>query len=673
MSKTAHPEHKNTKDVLVVVADSRVESEELGRLRSLAEGGARIVAWQHTLIAQDRFPSPDVEAFLKSQGIPAVSLSNALGYDADIEVDERVIAWFKELGRAPLGPGVSFRDLYRYQGMSLWWWAELWLYHDTPLRIVVRDIEALKYLLEKERPRRLVLVAPVRRLAEAATRLAGEVEVRGEAVPLPSIHLKTSIRFWTGLLKMLGSGLKAVINPTPREPWQGCPRFFFLSHASMWRRRRIEDTGTERFVDIYFDELPQKLVSDGDGVKMVAVGPRVPFRERRAGDVLKDAVEIGGDREGRFVPIRNYFSLGLSLRLAADACLCWRMWRDFRLRPGLEEASSHCGVRLDKEALSAFRESFLFQLPWVIRSFHELTSALRVEKPDLLVLYAEYTALGRTAVAAASAAGVPSFALQHGILYPRLYANEHEQDEVTPAADGCDGVPLPTCTAVFGSLARELLTRRGHYPPERIVITGSPKFDALLRAESRYDLDATRERLGIGSRGKMLVVASRWTAIGPVFADLVRACESVPDLTLVVKPHQAEGGATYQEVADSCGAVRLRIVPPEENLFELLYASDGLVTVDSFASSEALVLGKPVLVVNLPSNLGPLVKRGVALGVYRGESIESQVRKMLLEEEHAREFEQKRREYLMEFAFGADGLSTTRIVTALREVAERGK
>jgi len=219
-------------------------------------------------------------------------------------------------------------------------------------------------------------------------------------------------------------------------------------------------------------------------------------------------------------------------------------------------------------------------------------------------------------------------------------------------------------------MAREILVRRGHYPPRRIVITGSPKFDALLRSERRFDRQHTRRRLGIGPEEKMVVVASRWSAIGPVFTDLVRASDAIPDVRLVVKPHQAETGEPYQEAGDREHASRLQVLAAQENLLELLFASDGLVTVDSFASSEALVLGRPVLVVNLPSNLGALVGRGVALGAFQGQSLEAPLRKLLYEAEFAREFERRRRDYLMEFAFGADGLSTERIMDALRRVAE---
>ncbi len=105
-------------------------------------------------------------------------------------------------------------------------------------------------------------------------------------------------------------------------------------------------------------------------------------------------------------------------------------------------------------------------------------------------------------------------------------------------------------------------------------------------------------------------------------------------------------------------------------MLELLVASDGLITVDSLASSEALVLGRRVLIVNLPNNLGALVERGVALGVWQGESIEQRLRELILDPATASKLEKRREEYIKEFAFGADGRSTERIVQAIRETAD---
>ncbi len=169
---------------------------------------------------------------------------------------------------------------------------------------------------------------------------------------------------------------------------------------------------------------------------------------------------------------------------------------------------------------------------------------------------------------------------------------------------------------------------------------------------------------------RFLVLATRFSAVGPVLEELVEAVERLDDVWLLVKPHQAESATPYVEVLDRLSPSRSRLVDPAMNLLELLFASDGLITVDSFASSEALVLGRPVLVVNLPSNLASLVDRGVALGVERGDSIEASLRRLLGEDDLARELEERRRIYLQEFAFGADGGSTERIVRAILEAAE---
>jgi hypothetical protein len=53
--------------------------------------------------------------------------------------------------------------------------------------------------------------------------------------------------------------------------------------------------------------------------------------------------------------------------------------------------------------------------------------------------------------------------------------------------------------------------------------------------------------------------------------------------------------------------------------------------------------------------------------------MEDAIRKMLFEAEYAQEIAGIRDAYLMEFAFGVDGLSTQRIMDALRQVADGGR
>jgi glycosyltransferase involved in cell wall biosynthesis len=635
------------KRTLVLVPDPHLDSAIVSRLRTLSGAGATIIAWQHRPIVQDRFRSPDVAAELSRLGISARTLSEAL--DADFELDEAVIAWMKDLGRR------AFRGRFRWGPLDLWWWAEIYLYHETPLRLIVRDIEALARLVERDVPERLVLVHPLRAMESAARRLVRDVEVLGKSIPGLPRPRRTDLLFLLDLLKMWGTAAKSIFRGPPPAK-SGGSEVFFLTHASMWSEGR----------EIYFhDILPAVASRAGDPV-VVAFGPPVPFRKRGIAAWLRDLFEMGASRRP-YVAVRRYFSPRMGLRLTREFLNARALFRELTSTPDMVEALLHRGVPLGAEALASFRDTFLRQFPWAKRSFLEVEAVLLHERPKVLVLYAESSGLGRAAVAAARTHGIPSVAVQHGIMYPQYYSHEHAPDEVVEL-DELEGsaVPLPTRTAVFGELAKDLLMRRGSYPPDRIVVTGSPKFDALVQGASAYHPGETRRALGVPGGGRFVVLATRWSAVGePVFEELVRAVESLEDVFLFVKPHQAESPRPYEVVVERLLARRTCILPAERNLLELLFASDGLVTVDSLASSEALVLGRPVLILNLPGNLSSLVDRGAALGVRRGESIATALQSFLFDPETARALAEKRKQYIQDFAFGADGRATERIVECI--------
>jgi UDP-N-acetylglucosamine 2-epimerase len=651
---------------LWIVSDPGIRAEERERLKALEDGV--VIAWQHSRIVQDRFPSPDVAAALRAAGIECTTIAETLGESSDFDLDEAVIAWMKAFGRKGLGGGGSFRDRFRLGPLVLWWWAEIYLYHETPLRLLVRDVEALKRIVEKVKPSRIVLVRPRRALESAARGSGLAVEILGPPLSGPPFFWRTTWLALGDLVKMLGTGGKSLLRRR-FVPASGSPRAFFLTHASMWRKERDPETLEESLAELYFDGILRAVVKEAS-TTVVAFGPPTPFRKRNLAALLRDLLEIGTS-ELPYRPARSYFSPRLALRLVPEFLCCFRLYRSFRRLAEIDDVLSHRGVRLGPEALACFRDTFLRQFPWAIRSYREVEAVLERDDPDVLVLYAESSGLGRAAIAAARARSIPSVAVQHGIMYEQYYSHEHSPDEIEGSRE--DAVPIPTRTAVFGELAKELLTQRGSYPENRIVVTGSPKFDALVKTARRFDRTAIRRSIGVSDDDRVLVLATRWTAVAPVFEELVTSVSRIEGLTLLVKPHQAEGSRSYRDVLERRHSLETRIVPETANLLELLFASDGLITVDSFASSEALVLGRPVIVLNLPGNLDSLVERGVALGVRKGESTEGTLRALLEDDGVRRELETKRGQYIRDFAFGADGRATERIVRLLLSEAERGR
>src|SRR4029453_7461743 len=140
----------------------------------------------------------------------------------------------------------------------------------------------------------------------------------------------------------------------------------------------------------------------------------------------------------------------------------------------------------------------------------------------------------------------------------------------------------------------------------------------------------------------------------------------------LIKPHPAEGEADYARVLSATGARRARLLPAGVELLPLLHAADALVTVESLAAVEAIVLDRPVVVLSAPTNLRALVEAGVALAVPVGEDPADALRRALFDADTREALRVAREAYRPQVAFGTDGAATARIVALLREVAAAG-
>ena len=218
----------------------------------------------------------------------------------------------------------------------------------------------------------------------------------------------------------------------------------------------------------------------------------------------------------------------------------------------------------------------------------------------------------------------------------------------------------------------------GHYAPDELVVTGSPRLDQLRETARGWDAGALRGRLGLSASEPLVVVASRFRgirrthqAIGGALAGLLKALDTL-GVNSLIKPHPAEGDADYARVLAETGVKRARVLPASAELLPLLHAADALVTVESLAAVEAIVLDRPVIVLSAPTNLGALVEAGVALAVPAGEDPTDVLRRALFDEGTREALRLAREAYRPQVAFGTDGAATARIVALLREAAGAG-
>jgi glycosyltransferase involved in cell wall biosynthesis len=591
------------------------------------------------------------------------------------EADEAAMAWTKAFGRHRWRDGRSLRDLLVWRDVPLWWFAELYLYHSTEAPARVRTIETAARVLERERPDEVEVAGLP---AVDALLVARSCQARGVLFPgrTPSLpRTGTARASWRSRLnsaKTLVSSLKARLGgPPPADPpAAGARTVLFLSHAAFWKERALPEAGGPEAYEHYFDRLiPEIAREPGWRARVLAVGPGTPFRRRGRSALLRDWLRLNADA-GPYLHA-NRFTSARVLREVRDATRFVRaLWRELRASPARVGAFSHRGVPFGDLGEADLAGTMLLQLPWAVRSVAEMREALAHFRPDAVCLYAESSGWGRAALLACRQAGVPTVAVQHGIVYPKYFSYRHEPDE----AD----CPRPDRTAVFGAAARRLLTTLGGYDPDTLVLTGSPRFDDLLAAARSWDRDEMRRRLGVGAHERLILVASRFRAIrdthasiGSAFPALVRAVEELADARAIVKPHPAEGSEGYACVLQRLGARRFTLVDPREDLLQLLHAADLLVTVESLSAVEALVLGRPVIVLNMPTHLAELVASGAALGVPEGGDAGHALAGALSDGAVREGLDRARDAYLGELAMGVDGGATARITALLRDTANR--
>jgi hypothetical protein len=594
---------------------------------------------------------------------------DALGDDPEMPLYRAAADWTRQFGtKAVDAGGQTLKEALRYRGTTLWWWAELYLHHNTEAARRVRFLETVFRVLETSGAGAVATHG----LSPDQTLLVKRLCVsRGLGFTSGGINADASAAgksaLTAGLLeasKMVATAAKSAGGPDERL----IPRsVVFVSHAAFWKSRTTGE-GKEESYEHYFDALLSESKRRGLPVVTLGVGPQTTFRTRSTGEKWKERLSLR--RDERYAHINRFVTPKLAaaaLKAFGDAL---SVRRRFQNAASLRTAFAHRGVSFDDLSADDLGRTLLHQVPWAARCLLEFDAAFRELDPRLVCLYAESSGLGRAAIEAARMLQVKTLGVQHGILYPNYFSYERT------AADLGPGTPIPDTTAMYGEDGVRMLETTFGYPKGQVVATGSPRYDALAAEVKTVDRDQSRRNLDIGASDKLVVLASRYTGIrdthkasGPVFPGLLQAVGSIDGVRLLVKPHPAEPADAYdKDIAAAALGDRVRVMA-DRSLSDILPAADLLVTVESLSATEALVAGVPVVVLRHPSNLRDLVASGAAVGVLDGEDPRPGLEALLTNEEVRERWRKSRDAFLLEVAHGVDGKALDRLLLLVSKMA----
>ena len=274
---------------------------------------------------------------------------------------------------------------------------------------------------------------------------------------------------------------------------------------------------------------------------------------------------------------------------------------------------------------------------WFARQQRDLIVAerlLRRLRPRALLTGWEAS---RTAwLAAARRHGIPSVAIQHGVIYR---GNPDYYRELSPA------LLRPDLTCVFGAYERDLLIDECGYDPGTVIATGSPRMGPEQAADAGADAGAGDERaevrreLGIEGDDRILVISGARHTVGEelhsitILANLLNG--PLPGVHLVIKLHpEEEQGEHYRVLVSGLAAAGGYEPPPvtivrDIDLYRLLRAADAHLGIYSTVLTDAVLTATPnmVAVGQAWADLLDYAKFGVAVPVRTVDDVRAFMRR----------------------------------------------
>ena len=237
---------------------------------------------------------------------------------------------------------------------------------------------------------------------------------------------------------------------------------------------------------------------------------------------------------------------------------------------------------------------------WFERQRHGMLWAeLLMTKVQPSVQFTGWEAARTMWLGAARRLGVPSVAVQHGVIYP------NNPDYYRPLHDG---LVRPEVTCVYGSYERDLLVLGGRYDPAAVAVTGSPRVhpdEAPIPASPDERADVRRE-LDVKDDARLLVISGARNPVGDEIHSVSMVARlldgPLPGVHVVVKQHPEEAGGEHYErlltgLADAGGYAPPRVsIVRDMDLYRLLRAADAHLGLYSTVLTDAVLTRTPNMV-----------------------------------------------------------------------------
>lgn len=463
--------------------------------------------------------------------------------------------------------------------------------------------------------------------------------------------------------------------PSPSRGAERIPKILFTAQDWQWRVIRDQETGFTKKSDAFFDSILTKFLGKSEFVGVDPLTPLHPVLLRAQIPKWKILIDKLRNWSIPQKPTELYWSLNAWRTERAASKHFKGVWHilqsDSEFRVICARAGGGAGDSVVESQLGYY---FHVAFPRAVRYIQMANRMIKKEKPDLILLLNEYGLFERATVIAAKQLGVPTVAIQHGVIHAKHRGYMHSRHEISPdGGSESPYCPIPDATAVFGPFYKRLLTKLSTYPEDRVFITGQPRYDRIYHIEKLYSRERFLREHSIDPNNKMVLWTTQCHGLSMEenhrnFVTVLKTMRRFENVRLVIKQHPGEGPIYTRMIQNylanyGVGAV---ITRGDSDVYEQLYACDLMVAKSSTTIMEAVALDKPVIVLNLTAEPPPIgldyVKEGVAIEVSGEEELNSAIQGLLTSD---RKLARNRKRFVEKYLYRLDGRATNRVINLI--------
>lgn len=350
--------------------------------------------------------------------------------------------------------------------------------------------------------------------------------------------------------------------------------------------------------------------------------------------------------------IGQYYDFGVLREAKKITNILHSVWRRVRTDSSFKRSLVYKGVDVYPFLEKRLRLIFL-GLGWYVGDVLASTAAMiDQENARVAVIEHDENYMGKGVLT--NVQSTQTISLQTELLYPNGCVSRHIKSKKS-------NKPMPTVKCVSGKYGRGVLVDYGNYDPKIIMITGHPGYDRVLQ-KLRGLKGLSKDSAKNGKR-TVLFAGGGVKQDAEIIPELIAAVDRM-DVRLVIKAHPVADRSLLKNIVEGTGSKNVQIVY-EGDLHELIRKCDVFVSVMSTTVIDAMVLGKPVLLINVVICPMPYAEYGAAHAVYTVVDIEKGLLELFHNKQLKRSLAKGQDRFLRDYLYKLDGRSSVRVARVI--------